>query len=33
MTDKNKHLLRLADWREEHILGTVEITIRLKKDI
>lgn len=33
MTDKNKHLLRLADWSEERILDTVEIAIRLKKEV
>ena len=33
MIDRNRHLLRLADWSEERILETVDIAIRLKKEI
>ncbi|MCK9181992.1 MAG: ornithine carbamoyltransferase [Fibrobacteraceae bacterium] len=33
MIDRNRHLLRLADWSEERILETVEIAMRLKKEV
>lgn len=33
MIDRNSHLLRLADWSEERILETVEIAMRLKREV
>ena len=33
MIEKNRHLLRLADWSEERILETVDIAMRLKKEV
>ena len=33
MIDRNKHLLRLADWDEERILETVDIAMRLKQEV
>lgn len=33
MIDKTRHLLRLADWSEERILETIEVAMRLKKEV
>jgi len=33
MIDRQKHLLRLADWSEERILETVDIACRLKAEV
>lgn len=33
MTDRNRHLLRLADWSEERILETVQIAMELKQEV
>lgn len=33
MIDPKRHLLKLSDWDEERILETVDIAIRLKKEI
>ena len=33
MIDRNKHLLRLADWSEERVLDTIATAVRLKREL